>query len=108
MIDGLEKGEYLTWNYDFMRVHRVIPPLGSNRRAAFLLKDLRIADLQNNPGFARSILATLMVRLYDSLWIEIKSPKRLLVSPGQKTMDDLAEHCHQSAKEKHPAGLAEE
>lgn len=105
MIDGLDEGDYLAWNYDFFRVHRVIPPVGPKNRGAFKLADLRVTQLGNSPGFGRSVLATLLVRLYDSLWIEIKSPKSLLVSPGERTMDDLAAHCHKSAKLKHPGGL---
>jgi hypothetical protein len=105
MIEGLDEVDYLAWNYDFFRIHRVIPPVGSQKRADFKLKDLQVADLNNNPGFGRSILATLLVRMYDALWIEIGSPKSLLVNPGDKTMGDLAAHCNRTAKEKHPAGL---
>src|SRR5689334_1343764 len=105
MIQGLDQSDYLDWNYDFFRVHRVIPPVGKPNRGSFKLADLRVANLTNSPGFEQSLLATLLVRMYDSLWIEIKSPKSLLVSPGTKTMDDLAAYCHNSAKLKHPAGL---
>lgn len=105
MIDGLDESDYLIWNYDFLRVHRVIPPLGPARRKKFKLSDLQIADLHNNPGFGRSILATLLVRMYDALWIEIDSPKELLTNPGNKTMSDLAKHCHATARAKHPEGL---
>ena len=108
MIKGLDDTDYLAWNYDFFRVHRVIPPVGPPKRKSFKLADLRVADLSNTPGFGRSILATLLVRLYDSLWIEIETPKALLVTPGTKTMGDLAAHCHKTAKVKHPAGLSAE
>ena len=106
MIDGLDEGDYLDWNYDFFRVHRVVPPTGRSRRAAFRLADLRVAELGNSPGFGRSVLATLLVRLYDALWIEMNSPKNLLVRPGERMMADLAAHCHKTAKIKHPDGLA--
>jgi hypothetical protein len=106
MIEGLDKDEYLAWNYDFFRVHRVIPKLTVAKRKTFRLKDLQVAELQNNPAFGRSVLATLLQRLYDSLWIIIDSPQDILIHPGSKTMWDLAAHCHTSAKEKHPEGLA--
>jgi len=107
MIENFEEDDYLDWNYDFFRVHRVIPPLGTrDRRRAFKLKDLQIADLENNPGFAHSILASLLVRMYDSLWIVIGDPKDLIVNPGQKTMGTLAAFCNQSAELKHPGTLS--
>lgn len=109
MIDGFEEDDYLDWNYDFLRVHRVIPKLGTrDKRRVFKLKDLQVAELSNAPGFARSILATLLVRMYDSLWIVIDSPKDLLVNPGQKTMGSLAAFCHQTSELKHPGTLAGE
>jgi hypothetical protein len=108
MIDGLEPGDYLDWNYDFFRIHRVIPALGSrSKREDYKLSDLRVAALQNNPEFGRSVLATLLVRMYDSLWIDIPSPKNMLTRPGEKTMKHLAGFCHEKARRKHPEGLAE-
>ncbi len=107
MIEGFEDDDFLDWNYDFFRVHRVIPRLSSReKRRQFKLKDLQVAELQNNPGFARSILATLLVRLYDSLWIVIDDPRDIIVSPGQRTMGSLASFCNQSARVKHPGTLA--
>jgi hypothetical protein len=107
MIDGLDEDDYLDWNYDFFRIHRVIPPLGRQRRRVFKLSDLRVTSLQNNPAFGRSVLATLLTRMYDALWIEIDSPKDILVDPGQKTMTTLAAHCHSKARRKHPETLGD-
>ena len=109
MIDGMETDDFLDWNYDFFRIHRVIPALASrDRRRSYKLADLRVAALQNNPGFGRSVLATLIVRMYDSLWIEVPPPRALLTRPGQKTMGDLADFCHKKSKLKHPGGLSDE
>ena len=48
MIDGFIEDDFLDWNYDFFRVHRVIPAIGSKaRRQGFKLKDLQVASLQN-------------------------------------------------------------
>jgi hypothetical protein len=105
MIKGLEPEDYLDWNFDFFRVHRVIPDVPEDERGAFELKDLQITSLANNPSFGRSILASLLMRMYDTLWIEIDSPKDLLINPGARTMDDLAAHCHQTAQRKHPETL---
>jgi hypothetical protein len=107
MIEGLEPEDYLDWNYDFFRVHRVMPPVAKNSRGAFKLKDLQITALDNAPGFGRSILASLLMRMYDSLWIEIESPKDLLVNPDEKTMSTLAQHCHQTAQLKHDTALGD-
>jgi hypothetical protein len=105
MIDGLDEDDYLDWNYDFFRIHRVIPPVGKGKRPDFKLKDLQITALENNPSFGRSILASLLMRMYDALWIEIDSPKDIIVSPGEKTMATLARHCHNTASLKHDTSL---
>jgi hypothetical protein len=105
MIDGIGEDDYLAWNYDFFRIHRVIPPLGKDNRANFRLKDLQVTALTNNPSFGRSILASLMKRMYDALWIEVESPKDILVDPGQKTMRSLARQCHETASLKHDTSL---
>ena len=108
MIDGLDPQDYLDWNYDFFRIHRVIPPIGKKNRAAFKLKHLQITSLSNAPDFGRSILASLLTRMYDSLWIEVANPKELLVNPVEKTMGTLAQHCHQTAQRKHDTILGED
>ncbi len=109
MIEGFVENDFLDWNYDFFRVHRVIPPIGTTAtKKKFKLKDLQVAALRNNPSFGRSVLATLIVRMYDSLWIEIPPPKGLLTRPGDNTMADLAAFCHTKAKAKHPGGLSNE
>jgi hypothetical protein len=107
MIENFVEDDYLDWNYDFFRVHRVIPRITArDRRRDFKLKDLQVADLHNNPGFAHSILATLLVRMYDSLWVIVDSPQELIVSPGQKTMGSLAAFCHKTSRLKHPGTLS--
>jgi len=84
----------------------VIPPIGKANRGAFKLKDLQVTALENNPSFGRSILASLLMRMYDALWIEIESPKELIVSPGDKTtMLTLAKHCNKTAQLKHDTSL---
>jgi hypothetical protein len=107
MIEDIDPQDYLAWNYDFFRVHRVIPPVGAAKRGAFKLKDLQITALDNAPGFGRSILASLLMRMYDSLWIQIDTPKDLLVNPGEKTMNTLAQHCHHTARLKHDTLLGD-
>jgi hypothetical protein len=105
MIEGSNQTDFLDWNYDFFRIHRVIPNLPPEARPTYKLKDLQATSLQNNPSFGRSILGSLLVRMYDSLWIGVSGVQEMVVDPGEATMDDLAAQCHQSAHFKHGVTL---
>jgi hypothetical protein len=103
MIDLFDEDDYLEWNYDFFRTHRVIPALRSRAiKRPFKLKDLKTASLRNNANFTFDTYAKLLVRMYDSLFIEIPPPIGMLRAPGERTMDDLAKWCHEKAERIEP------
>ncbi len=96
MIDIFDEDDYLDWNYDFFRTHRLIPALRSRAlKRPFRLRDLQAASLRNHPAFVFSIYARLLAQMYDSLWIAVPPPTQMLTSPGEQTLHDLAVYCHQ-------------